>query len=59
MMSKLPYKLRERWRTAAYDVLEKYKRRARFADLVTFIECDVKILSDSVFIDIQDFICDN
>lgn len=37
VMSKLPYKLRERWKTAAHDVLEKYKRRAQYADFVTFI----------------------
>ncbi len=54
VMSKLPFKLRESWRTAAHDVVEKYKRRARFTDLVAFTECEVKILSDSVFGDIQD-----
>lgn len=54
VMSKLPFKLRERWRTAAHDVLEKCKRRARFTGLDTFTEGEVKILSDSVFGDIQD-----
>ncbi len=54
IMSKLLFKLRERWRTAAHDVMEKYKRRAWFTDLVAFVEREVKILSDSVFGDIQD-----
>lgn len=54
VMSKLPFKLREGWRTIAYDILERYKRRALFNDLVAFIEKHVRILSDPLFGDIRD-----
>lgn len=54
IVSNLPFKLRERWRTTAYDILETHKRRALFKDLVLFIERHVKILSDPLFGDIKD-----
>ena len=54
IIMKLPYKLRERWRNVAYDLLEKNGRRALFVDLVTFIEKQVKIASDPLFGNIQD-----
>ena len=38
VMSKLPFKLRERWRTVAHDILEASEHRAVFKDLVAFIE---------------------
>lgn len=53
ILCKLPYKMREKWRAFAYDVLETSKHRARFQDLVAFIERQVKILSDPLFGDIQ------
>ena len=57
IMTKLPFKLRERWRTTAHEVMERYNRRARFKDLVMFIERQVKIVSDPLFGDIQDTHC--
>ena len=51
---KLPYKLRERWRNVACDLQERRGNRAMFADLVGFIERQVKIASDPVFGNIQD-----
>ena len=33
ILSKLPYKLKERWRSCAYNIQEKSGRRARFPDL--------------------------
>lgn len=51
---KLPYKLRERWRTAACELQEKRGQRALFTDLVAFIEKQVKIASDPLFGNIQD-----
>lgn len=54
IMTKLPFKFREKWRTKAHEVLEKYNRRACFKDLVSFIERQVKIISDPLFGDIQD-----
>lgn len=53
-MSKLPFKLREQWRTKAHDVMETTSERACFIDLVMFIERCVSILSDSLFGKIQD-----
>lgn len=54
VISKLPFKLRDQWRITAYDIMETYKRRACFIDLVTFIERYVRILSDPLFGDIQE-----
>eukprot|EP00063_Salmo_salar_P065884 XP_014040719.1 PREDICTED: uncharacterized protein LOC106593859 [Salmo salar] len=44
IMSKLPYKLREKWRSTACDILERRHLRAQFSDLVTFMEKQAKIL---------------
>lgn len=54
IVSKLPYKLRERWRTAACDILKQRNMRARLQDLVAFIERQANILQDPLFGDIQD-----
>lgn len=35
---KLPFKLREKWRTTACDIMERPKQRAKFSDVVNFIE---------------------
>nr|XP_055059768.1 uncharacterized protein LOC129443292 [Misgurnus anguillicaudatus] len=50
---KLPFKFREKWRTTACDIMERQKRRARFNDVVTFIEYQVKVISDPIFGSIQ------
>ncbi|XP_034086675.1 uncharacterized protein LOC117555808 [Gymnodraco acuticeps] len=54
IISKLPYKLREKWRTVAYEILQRTKERARFRDLVELMEKQAKILLDPLFGDIQD-----
>lgn len=54
IIKKLPYKLRDRWRCHACDLQEKYNRRARFMDIASFVEKQVKILTDPVFGNIQD-----
>ncbi|XP_073713144.1 uncharacterized protein [Misgurnus anguillicaudatus] len=54
LVSKLPYKLKERWRVEVCQFQESTKRRATFKTLVEFIERQVKILTDPVFGDIQD-----
>lgn len=54
VVSKLPFKLREQWRTTAHETIEETNRRPTFEDLVTFIERCVKILSDPIFGNIQD-----
>ncbi|KAK0131366.1 hypothetical protein N1851_033909 [Merluccius polli] len=54
LSQKLPYKLRDKWRTKACEILEKTGQRARFSDIVKYIEHQVRITSDPVFGDIQD-----
>lgn len=52
ILSKLPFKLREKFRPVAYDIREKH-RRPCFNDVVCFVEHQVKLLSDPIFRDIQ------
>lgn len=54
IVSKLPYKLRNRWRTEACDILERRNAQARLQDLVAFIETQAKMLQDPLFGDIND-----
>lgn len=54
IVSKLPYKLRERWRTTAYEAFQKTNTRARFKHLVDFIETQSNILLHPVFGDIKE-----
>lgn len=54
MSPTLSYKLREKWRATACEILEHTQRRPNFADLVAFIEKQAKILLDLVFGEIQD-----
>ena len=54
VIKKLPYKLRDKWRAKACDIQEKHRKRTMFADIVTFIEREVRITTDPVFGDIQD-----
>lgn len=54
IVSRLPYKRREKWRSTACEILECSQKRPDFTDLVAFIEKEAKILLDSVFREIQD-----
>ena len=54
VVSKLPYKMRERWRDSAFQILERRGHRARFADLVVFIERQAKVAMDPLFGDLQE-----
>lgn len=54
VLAKLPYRLRERWRSVAYDIMDSTNQRATFKDLVAFVEKHVKILSDPLFGSIQE-----
>lgn len=53
IISKLPFKVRERWRVHAYDIQEQRKKRAKFTDLVNFVERQAKIVSDPLFGDLD------
>lgn len=54
IVSKLPFKLRDRWRTISCDIQERNKRRAKFKDLVEFVERQSRVVLDPYFGDIQD-----
>ncbi|KAG1936405.1 hypothetical protein F2P79_018737 [Pimephales promelas] len=54
IVKRLPYKYRDRWRTVACELQERSGQRAKFIDIVDFIERQVRIASDPLFGDIQD-----
>lgn len=54
ILKKLPYRLRDLWRTVACDIQEKHHQRAAFKDIVEFLERQVKIATDPIFGDIKD-----
>lgn len=54
VVSKLPFKIRETWWNTAYNIKEQRGRRARFADLVNFIDHQAKITTDPLFGNLQD-----
>ncbi len=54
VVMKLPFKLRERWREKACEIIELNQGRAKFSDIVDFIERQAKMASDPVFGCIQD-----
>ena len=54
IMAKLPFRMREQWRTVAQDIMGNTHETAHFWDLVAFIEWRVSILSDPLFGNIQD-----
>ncbi|KAL3979219.1 Rab5 GDP/GTP exchange factor [Sarotherodon galilaeus] len=49
VIRRLPYKLKDKWRTVACDIQERQHRRAAFIDIVSFLERQVKIATDPVF----------
>lgn len=53
-LSKLPFKLRDKWRSSACDYLERHNQRAKFKDLVDFIMQQVRVVLDPVFGNILD-----
>lgn len=54
IVTKLPYKLRERWRTLVCGIQEKENRRAKFNDLVDFVNKQAKEALHPLFGDIKD-----
>ena len=49
ILAKLPYRIKEKWRTKACDLQDLDGRRAKFADLVQFIDKLSRILSHPMF----------
>lgn len=54
VIAKLPFRLRERWRSIACEIQDKTGRRARFKDLVYFVDRQARIASDPLFGNIQE-----
>jgi len=54
IVSKLPYKLRERWRTVTFESFQRTNTRIGFRNLVEFLETQAEILLHPVFGDIKD-----
>lgn len=54
VISKLQFKMKEQWRNKAYEIQTKKGRRARFSDLVDFINWQAKVSNDPLFGDILD-----
>ena len=50
----LPYKFRDKWRSAACELQERHSRRATLIDITNFIKRQVRILTYPVFGNIQD-----
>ena len=49
LLEKVPYSLQDRWRRRMDGLTEREGRRARFSDLVAFIEEESRIASDPTF----------
>lgn len=54
IVSKLPYKLKEKWRTVAFDLEEQKARRPKFKDLVKFVNTQAKVVLHPLFGDLKD-----
>ncbi|KAL6491192.1 hypothetical protein MHYP_G00015370 [Metynnis hypsauchen] len=54
IISKLPYKMRERWRAIACGIFDKQQRRVKFSDLVDFVNKQAREASHPVFGSIMD-----
>ena len=54
VVSKLPYKLLEKWRGVAYQVMEKQRRTVSFGDLTDFLEEQVRIITNPLFGNIKE-----
>lgn len=49
VIAKLPYRLRERFRSVAIDIQKKQDRRTKFKDVVTFVNTQAEMASHPVF----------
>ncbi|XP_046555830.1 uncharacterized protein LOC124265083 [Haliotis rubra] len=54
IISKLPYKMRDRWRSLVFTIQEKKDKKITFEDLVTFDEEQAQILADPLYGNIED-----
>lgn len=49
LVSKLPFRLRDKWRVAVFNIGEKCDRRLTFKDLLEFLEKQATTTSDPVY----------
>ncbi|XP_019750034.1 uncharacterized protein LOC109530618 [Hippocampus comes] len=54
IISKLPFKIKEKWRGVACDIQEKSGKKVRFTDVVNFVDKQAKIASHPLFGNIQE-----
>ena len=54
IVSKLPFRLREKWRSVVRHIVDEKRQRPRFYDLIEFMEKQAKIMLDPVFGEIKD-----
>lgn len=52
IISKLPYKIKEKWRALAFEIQERTQMRVKFTDLVAFMDRQAKIVTDPLFGDL-------
>ncbi|XP_063070196.1 uncharacterized protein LOC134461298 [Engraulis encrasicolus] len=52
IVGKLPFKLKERWRSKAFDLQQERQSRVRILDLVSFMEDQARIAGDPMFGDL-------
>lgn len=52
VISKLLYKIKERWRALAFEIQERTQMRVKFTDLVTFVDRQARIIADPLFGDL-------
>ena len=53
IVSKLPFKLRDKWRAVVSSIYDKNKKRATFKDLLAFIDKQSRMMLDPIFGEIQ------
>ena len=49
LASKLPFKLRDRWRSVACNIYDKHKQRPTFNDLIAFMDKQSRTMLDPIF----------
>ncbi len=54
LISKVPYKIKEKWRSHAFEIKERTGAWATFGDVVHFLERQARILQDPIFGDLRD-----
>lgn len=53
IVSKLPFKLRDKWRASACNIYDKHRQRPTLKDLIAFIDKQSRIMLDPIFGEVQ------